>query len=85
LENLEVIKVIRRTGVVRVDRKPSGFKGFAFMSIGQFISMVGSAMTQFGLSIWIWKISGNATPFSIIATLFFIPNLIFSSFCRSTN
>jgi len=50
--------------------KPSGFKGFAFMSIGQFISMVGSAMTQFGLSIWIWKISGNATPFSIIATLF---------------
>ncbi len=60
--------------------KPSGFKGFAFMSIGQFISMVGSAMTQFGLSIWIWKISGNATPFSIIATLFFIPNLIFSPF-----
>ncbi len=60
--------------------KPSGFKGFAFMSIGQFISMVGSAMTQFGLSIWIWKISGNATPFSIITTLFFIPNLIFSPF-----
>jgi len=60
--------------------KPSGFKGFAFMSIGQFISMVGSAMTQFGLAIWIWKVSGNATPFSIISTLFFIPNLIFSPF-----
>ncbi|MGC9088889.1 MAG: MFS transporter [Caldisericia bacterium] len=60
--------------------KPSGFKGFTFMSIGQFISMVGSAMTQFGLAIWIWKVSGNATPFSIISTLFFIPNLIFSPF-----
>jgi len=58
--------------------RPQGFKGFVLMSIGQFISMVGSAMTQFGLSIWIWKTTGNATPFSIITTLFFIPNLIFS-------
>ncbi|MCX8095129.1 MAG: MFS transporter [Caldisericia bacterium] len=59
-------------------KKPEGFKGFMIMSIGQFISMVGSSMTQFGLSIWIWKTTGNATPFSIITTLFFIPNLIFS-------
>jgi MFS family permease len=61
-------------------KKPEGFKGFTIMSIGQFISMVGSAMTQFGLAIWIWKTTGNATPFSIISTLFFIPNLIFSPF-----
>lgn len=59
-------------------KKPEGFKGFMLMSFGQFISMVGSSMTQFGLSIWIWKTTGNATPFSIITTLFFIPNLIFS-------
>lgn len=59
-------------------KKPEGFKGFFIMSFGQFISIVGSAMTQFGISIWIWKTTGNATPFSIIATLFFIPNLIFS-------
>ncbi len=61
-------------------KKPGGFKGFALISVGQFISMVGSSMTQFGLSIWIWKTTGNATPFSIITTLFFIPNLIFSPF-----
>lgn len=60
--------------------KPEGFKAFLVMSIGQFISMVGSAMTQFGLAIWIWKTTGNATPFSILFTLFFIPNLIFSPF-----
>ncbi len=59
-------------------KRPVGFKGFTIMSIGQFISMVGSAMTQFGLAIWIWKQTGNATPFSIITTAFFIPNLIFS-------
>lgn len=60
--------------------RPQGFKGFFLMSIGQFLSMVGSSMTQFGLSIWIWKTTGNATPFSIITTLFFVPNLIFSPF-----
>jgi len=48
------------------------------MSVGQIISMTGSAMTQFGLSIWIWEKTGNATPFSIITTAFFIPSLIFS-------
>lgn len=61
-------------------KRPQGFKGFFLMSIGQFLSMVGSSMTQFGLSIWIWKTTGNATPFSIITTLFFVPNLIFSPF-----
>ncbi len=59
---------------------PKGFKGFTIMAIGQFVSIVGSAMTQFGLSIWIWKTTGNATPFSIISTLFFIPNLLFLPF-----
>lgn len=59
-------------------KKPEGFKGFTVMSIGQIISITGSAMTQFGLSIWIWQTTGNATPFSIIMAAFFIPNLVFS-------
>jgi DHA3 family macrolide efflux protein-like MFS transporter len=59
-------------------RRPAGFKGFSIMSIGQIISITGSAMTQFGIGIWIWETTGNATPFSIIATAFFIPNVIFS-------
>lgn len=59
-------------------RSPIGFKGFSIMSIGQIISITGSAMTQFGLGIWIWETTGNATPFSIITAAFFIPNVIFS-------
>ena len=58
-------------------KRPAGFKGFSIMSIGQIISLVGSSMTQFGIGIWIWQTTGNATPFSIVATLFFIPNIIF--------
>jgi MFS transporter, DHA3 family, macrolide efflux protein len=58
--------------------KQDGFKGFTLLTIGQLISMIGSTMTQFGLGIWIWKITGNATPFSIIAVCFMVPNLLFS-------
>ena len=58
--------------------RPRGFKGFAIMSVGEIISLIGSAMTEFGIAIWIWQQTGNATPFSIISTAFFIPNLIFS-------
>ncbi len=61
-------------------KRPEGFKGFSIMSIGQVISLIGSSMTQFGIGIWIWQTTGNATPFSIVASLFFIPNLIFNPF-----
>ena len=63
--------------------KPEGFKGFALLSFGQLVSMIGSAMTQFGLGIWIWKITGNATPFSIIAVCFVVPNLLFTPIAGS--
>lgn len=59
-------------------KRPQGFKGFSIMSIGEIISLVGSAMTQFGIGIWIWKTTGNATPFSIVSTLFFVPVIIFT-------
>ncbi len=59
-------------------KRPAGFKGFSMMSIGQIVSLVGSSMTQFGIGIWIWQTTGSATPFSIVATLFFVPNIIFT-------
>lgn len=55
-----------------------GINGFIFLTIGQLISMIGSSMTQFGLAIWIWKITGKAAPYSYIAVFFMIPNLLFS-------
>ena len=59
-------------------KRPEGFKGFSIMSIAETLSLIGSAMTQFGIGIWIWKTTGNATPFSINSTLFFIPNMLFT-------
>jgi DHA3 family macrolide efflux protein-like MFS transporter len=59
-------------------KRPTGFKGFSIMSTGEIISLIGSAMTQFGLAIWIWQKSGNATPFSILTTAFVFSSLAFS-------
>ncbi len=59
-------------------KRPEGFKGFAIMSVGEIISLTGSAMTDFGIGIWIWRKTGDATPFSILMTFFFVANLLFS-------
>jgi MFS transporter, DHA3 family, macrolide efflux protein len=50
---------------------------FQIIGLGEFISVFGSAMTEFALGIWIWKTTGMATPLSIIAVAFTIPNLLF--------
>jgi len=43
--------------------RPRGFRGFTLLTIGQLVSISGSAMTQFGLGIWMWEKTGNATAF----------------------
>jgi len=58
--------------------KLQGFKGFTVLTVGQLLSFIGSGMTQFGLGIWIWEKTGNATPFSVIAICFMVPSLLFS-------
>ncbi|MBP8612952.1 MAG: MFS transporter [Candidatus Atribacteria bacterium] len=60
--------------------RPKGFKGFILLTIGQLVSISGSAMTQFGLGIWMWEKTGNATPFSMITVAFFLSNVLFSTF-----
>lgn len=57
--------------------RPSGLKGFATITLGQVASITGTAMTQFGLSYWVWQEFGKATPFSIMSILFFGAQVIF--------
>ncbi|NPV88943.1 MFS transporter [Coprothermobacteraceae bacterium] len=58
--------------------RPSGFKGFTFMALGQLISISGTAMTQLALSFWVWDKYGMATPFSIMNVLFFGASVTFT-------
>jgi len=51
---------------------------FQLIAAGQLISILGSAMSNFAIGIWIWKTTGKATPFSIISVAFVFPGLLFT-------
>ncbi len=47
----------------------SGTQSFYTITLGQFVSLLGSGMTRFGLSIWVLRETGDTTAYS--ALLFF--------------
>ena len=47
----------------------SGAQSFYTITLGQFVSILGSGMTRFGLSIWVLRETGDTTAYS--ALLFF--------------
>lgn len=52
--------------------------GFTFLWLGQVVSMLGSAMTWFAFTIWIWKTTGNVTSLAIINFLIYLPPTLLS-------
>jgi MFS family permease len=53
-------------------------KGFTIIWIGQFISLLGTGMTQFALTIWAWKMTGTATALALMGFFTAIPQIITS-------
>ncbi|MEM1256429.1 MAG: MFS transporter [Cyanobacteria bacterium P01_H01_bin.21] len=53
---------------------------FLIIWLGQFVSLLGSEMTNFAISIWAWEVTGQATPFSLILVATKIPRLLISPF-----
>jgi MFS family permease len=53
-------------------------KAFTLIWAGQVVSLVGSAMTAFGVSVWAWQVTGHATALSIVAFFSFTPTIIMS-------
>jgi len=45
----------------------SGMFGFSIVWFGQVVSLVGSGMTQFALTIWAWQMTGEATALALVA------------------
>jgi MFS family permease len=50
---------------------------FAWLAAGQLISTMGSALTRFALSVWVYEVSGSATRFTIVALCGSIEFLVF--------
>lgn len=49
---------------------------FIMIWFGQFVSVIGSTMTQFALAIWIWEQTGTVTPMILTTVFFFAPTII---------
>ncbi|MEN6387800.1 MAG: MFS transporter [Candidatus Cryosericum sp.] len=58
--------------------RPTGFRAFTLVWLGQVISLTGTAMTAFAVSVWAWKATGSATALSIVAFFNFTPTIIMS-------
>lgn len=58
--------------------RPTGMKAFTIIWAGQVISLIGSAMTAFGVGVWAWQVTGRATALSIVAFFNFTPLIIMS-------
>ena len=55
---------------------PKSMKTFLIIWIGQLISIIGSGLTGFGLSVWIYAQTGQATPIALNALFFNLPRII---------
>ena len=60
-------------------KRPSGFGAFTVIWAGQILSALGTRMTNFALSIWVWQRTGSATDMALMmvcglgATVLFSP------------
>jgi MFS family permease len=64
----------------RSERKsgPTGMLGFTIVWAGQVVSLLGSGMTWFALTIWAWELTGQATALALVAFFHFGPTVLLS-------
>ncbi len=55
---------------------PKSMRTFWIIWGGQLISMLGSGLTSFGLGVWIYDQTGQATPFALTALFSTLPSLL---------
>lgn len=47
--------------------QPTSLRAFTIVCIGQVATLLGSNMTSFAIIIWAWRLTGEATPLSLLA------------------
>jgi DHA3 family macrolide efflux protein-like MFS transporter len=59
-------------------KRPMGMRAFSIVWIGQIISLLGSAMTGFGVTLWIYEGTEKATALALGGFFFMMPLLLLS-------
>lgn len=57
---------------------PKSMRTFLIIWIGQLISVIGSGLTGFGLSVWMYERTGDATPIALTALFYNLPRVLLS-------
>jgi len=58
--------------------RPAGMRTFVFIWIGQVVSLLGTGMTRFAVTLWAWQLTGQATALALVGFFAFAPQIIFS-------
>ncbi len=58
--------------------QPSGMRAFVIVWLGQMVSLLGTSMTGFGVTIWAYKLTGSATALALVSFFFVTPMLVIS-------
>ncbi len=59
-------------------RRPEGMTAFTIVWFGQVVSLVGTAMSGFALTLWAYRTTGLATALSMVAFFNFAPMIVMS-------
>ncbi len=60
------------------NRNSANFSIFIIIWIGQILSIFGSAVAEFGITLWAYEATGKATPLTLIGVFYTIPMLALS-------
>src|SRR5215510_14675289 len=55
---------------------PTNMRSFTTVWLGEVISMIGSSLTVFGLTVYLFQKTGDATPFALTMLFFQLPNIL---------
>jgi len=58
--------------------RPGGMAGFTLVWAGQLLSLLGSGMTAFAITIWAWQETGQATTLALVGLFSFAPTMLLS-------
>lgn len=63
-----------------IERPPEerGMITFLVVWVGQVVSMLGSSLSGFALSVWVYQSTGSATKFALIAFVSMLPGILLS-------
>lgn len=61
-------------------KHPTGMTAFSIVWAGQIVSLLGTAMSNFALTLWVFEITGKATPLALIGFFFTAPMVVLSPF-----